>query len=65
MQLADELDDQSRMVQGASDGEVGAGLAEAGLAGAGGKWVEFKVPLLFDVWGRLLGVVRKVGMRRV
>lgn len=56
MQLADEVDDQSRMVRGASEGEVGAGLAEAGLAGAGGKWVESKVPLLFDVWERLLGM---------
>ena len=52
MQLADEVQDQSRMARGASDREVGAGLAEAGLAGAGGKWVEPKVPLLFDVSGR-------------
>jgi hypothetical protein len=49
VQLADEVGNQSRMVRGASDGEVGAGLAEAGLAGACGKWVESKVPLLFDV----------------
>lgn len=49
MQLPDQVQNQSRMAQGASDGEVGAGLAAAGPAGAGGKWVELKVPLLFDV----------------
>ena len=63
--MAAQVQDRSRIARGASDGEWVAGLAEAGLAGAGGKWVEPKTPLLSTFEDECGMCGNESGMKRV